>query len=204
MLTTRPLPGLDLENTGKLIDIPLLSDEDATGLITRVAGRNVAHFMPFDLMLDWSDSIRKAAQHPLFAVMIGTEIRDSTEMAIRLPSQLVRRLSQKVLGRSDGSEEVVYRLLKALAAKAISSGVQVPKESMSLNPYDLNLLYDSRLVTEDDGKLDFTLPIFREWFAARALVEGSVPIKDALSILDRWFTPLSIAVVAETVNSAAH
>ena len=197
VLTTRPLPGLDLENIGKRIDMPLLNNEEAIGLLARVAGREIKPSAMFELMPDWSASIGKVSRHPLFAVMIGIEIRDSTELAIHLPSQLVSRLAQRALGRSDGSEEIVYGLLKALATKAISSGAQVPKASVSSSPYDLKLLNDSRLVTEDDGKLDFTLPIFREWFAARALIEESIVIEDVLPVSDRWFMPLSIAIVAE-------
>ena len=59
------------------------------------------------------------------------------------------------------------------------------------------LLKDSRLVSEDAGKLDFTLPIFREWFAARALVEGAISLDEIQPNSVRWVIPIAIAINSE-------
>ena len=53
------------------------------------------------------------------------------------------------------------------------------------------------LVVEENDKFDFALAIFREWFAARALVEGTVSSSDIDLSSDRWAVPLAIAINSE-------
>ena len=62
------------------------------------------------------------------------------------------------------------------------------------------LLADSRLVVEKDGKFDFALAIFREWFAARALVEKTVSPSDIDLTSDRWVVSLAIAINSENAS----
>ena len=54
------------------------------------------------------------------------------------------------------------------------------------------------MVIEQDGKVDFALAIFREWFAAKALVERTTSLGDIDPTSDRWVTPLAIAVNSDT------
>ena len=55
-------------------------------------------------------------------------------------------------------------------------------------------------MVEEGGKFDFTLAIFREWFAARALVEKSITLNDIELNSDRWVVPLAIAINSENPN----
>ena len=50
---------------------------------------------------------------------------------------------------------------------------------------------------EETGRLDFTLAIFREWFAARAIVERAVTLNEIDLNSDRWVVPLAIAINSE-------
>ena len=56
------------------------------------------------------------------------------------------------------------------------------------------------LSIEQDGKFDFLLAIFREWFAAKALVERTTTLDDIDLTSDRWVIPLALAINSDTPN----
>ena len=56
---------------------------------------------------------------------------------------------------------------------------------------------NSRLVVEQDDNFDFAIALFREWFAARALVERTISPSEIDLDSDRWVVPLSIAINSE-------
>ena len=91
VVTTKPLPGLRLIDYH--IRMPVLSDEGALSLISRIAGRHVT----LGEMYGWPESMRNAAKRPLFAVMIGAELRRRPELHTTRPVQLIDRLAQQVV-----------------------------------------------------------------------------------------------------------
>ena len=190
VFTTRPLP--DIEAVGQWIEVPHLDEEKALNLVSRVAGRTVT----VGEMWGWSESVRDAASRPLFAVMIGAELRKGSRFLGVRPIDLVARLAGEVL-RDAGSHDEVDPLLQTLAVKSTVSGETVPRSEVSPNRSRQNLLLSSRLVSEEDGRFDFTLPIFREWFAARTLAEGTFTLEEILPLTERWVVPLAMAVNAE-------
>ena len=76
--------------------VPALNDEDALTLISRIAGRPVQ----LGEMYGWPESMRDAARRPLFAVMIGSELRRRPGLCIERPVQLINRLAQHVVENS--------------------------------------------------------------------------------------------------------
>ena len=198
LATTRPLPGL--KNLGERIEMPLLSNGDAINLTARIAGES---FEP-NMLHSWSNTIRTSMNYPLFAVLLSLELREGSGVHGALSkAELVDRLAQAALMESGGPREKVDRLLQTLAVKGISSGGRVPKGEVSHLLSEQRLLSDSRLVSEHDGALDFTFSIFREWFAARAIVEQEISLEGALTLSDRWVTPLAIVLGSED-ESASH
>ena len=143
-------------------------------------------------MYRWPQSIREALKLPLFAVMMGTLLRDSPELVLASSGQLVEQLAVKLTNQADANSEKLDRLLQALAVKSIKSGVRVPLASISPISARQTLLKDSRLVDEVSGLVDFKLPIYREWYAARALVEGTMSLDELEDISDRWMPTLSV------------
>ena len=85
-------------------------------------------------------------------------------------------------------------LLQILAVKAVNSGSVVRKFDLSARLLEQQQVIDSRLVVEHRDSIDFALSVFREWFAARALVEKTVPLDNISPLSDRWLIPLGIAL----------
>ena len=184
IVTSRPLPGL--KYTGERIAMPAMDDERVMSLISRISGQELD-------MRDryaWSDSTWEAAKRPLFAVMIGSELRENSEPGMPQPSQLVNRLAQAASQEAGDNAEVVDELLQKLAVKAISTGTRARLSDVTPRRARQRILSDSRLVNEYAGTVDFTIPIFREWYAARALIEQTASVEDILPASDRWIIPL--------------
>ena len=195
LITTRPLPGL------KTIDphtrLSALHDAVAIALIARIAGKPLH---PTEVY-SWSTSMQDAAQWPLFAVMIGSELRRQGAIHLNQPAELINRLAEQVVERSGHDAKAINSLLQTLAVKSIGTGTRVRKSAITLERANLKLLADSRLVVETEDTLDFSLEILREWYAARALIEEHVSIEDILPASDRWITAFRLVIESENRNA---
>ena len=191
IVTSRSLPGLKC--TGQRIAMPVMEDEHAISLISRISGRA----LDMRDWYTWSDSIREAAKRPLYAVMLGSELRRSPAIGVHRPSELVNLLAERTWQEAGDNAEIVDELLQKLAAKAIGTGARVRLSNVTHGRLQQRWLTDSRLVNEHAGTLDFTIPIFGEWYAARALIEQTVSVEDILPASDRWIIPLAIAIDSE-------
>ena len=191
IVTSRPLPGLKC--TGQRIAMPTMDDEHVISLISRISGRD----LDMRVRHAWSDSTWDAAKRPLFAVMLGSELRKNPGLGVPRRSQLVNRLAQGASQEAGDSAEVVDELLQKLAVKAISTGTRARLSDVTPRRARQRILVDSRLVNEHASTVDFTVPIFREWYAARALIEQTVSVEDILPASDRWIIPLAIAIDSE-------
>ena len=192
VFTTRPLPGIKC--VGNRVEIPVLDEEETLNLVSRLACR------PIDMreIRAWSESVRDAARRPLFSVMIGTELREGNHVPGARPIDLVASLADRSLNQAGDRRGDVDTLLQTLAVKAVDSIGGVPISEVSPKRSQWILLADTRLVSDEAGMFDFTLPIFREWFAARALVEETFALNDILPITERWVVPIAVAVHSES------
>lgn len=194
--TTRPLPNLD--HLGNNIQIPVLKEEEVVGLIGKVSGAPPEKIVP----RLWERSLRDSSSFPLFAAMIGVWLRENSEVRGLSGRKLVEHLGQVALAESAGNGEETDRLLQELATKAISNGTAVRLDEVTLRLAKQRQLTDSRLVQQTNDRVDFTLPIFREWYAARALLEEAIAVEDIDLDSDRWTIPLSVAVHSGNLTKA--
>ena len=185
---------LETRDDGHRIEIPSLDDEEILRLISRVAGRSIE----MGELLSWPESVRDAAKRPLFSVMIGAELQEGNHVLGMRPIDLVANLADRSLTDAGERKGDVDELLQTLAVKAVDSGGGVPGYEVSPKRADQMLLADTRLVSDEAGTLDFTLPIFREWFAARALVEETFVLDDIRPLTERWVIPIAVAVHSES------
>ncbi len=183
----RPLPGL--KSIGNPTVLPECSDEEFTSIASRVAGRPVR---PGEIPFRLSNT-----RIPLFAVIVGTHFRNSSNPLVTSPSQMVSQLVQRILDESGNYPEQQAELLAKLAVACTNSGGSVNVSVIDPKASARAELAKSRLVVEENGKSDFALAVFREWFAARALVEGTISPLDIDLASDRWVVPLAIAVNSE-------
>ena len=191
VVTSRSLPELN-DDIGQRLPMSTLDVQKSIDLIGRIAGRE----LELRDRYAWSESVQDAAKRPLFAIMIGSVLRDNPDTIFQKPVQLVTVLADRALREVDNAEEVDI-LLQKLAVKAVSSGKSIHRHDVSPSPAQRKMLANSRLVNEQERKLDFTLPIFREWYAARALVEETFSFEDIDTTSDLWTIPLAIAVDSE-------
>ena len=101
---------------------------------------------------------------------------------------------------SDDYPEEKAEPLKKLAIACTNSGENVNKAEIDPKSSVHAHLAGSRLIVEENGKIDFVLAIFREWFAARALVEKTILPTDVDLTSDRWVIPLAIATNSENAS----
>ena len=187
VVMTRPLPGL--KPAEKSIVLPECSEDEFLSIASKVAGRKVNRVeVPFR---------EHQSRLPLFATMIGAYLRQPMPRRGRTPSQIVNEMVRRVLDESDDYPDDTGELLKKLAVVSTASGESIEKALVAVRAPEQARIANSRIVVEEGGKFDFTLAIFREWFAARALVERSVSLDDIELDSDRWVAPLAIAINSE-------
>ena len=189
--TARPLPGLQV--VGEAIRLERLDEESSLTLISRVSG----HPLKSNIMYNWPESIRDAARLPLFAVMIGSLLRDSPRLSFAAPGQIIETLADRALQQTQGDSVELDQLLQELAVKAIDDGTRVRLSAITPILTRQRLLTDSRLIELSVDTVDFALPIFREWYAARALIEGSIGVDHFQQNSDRWLPSLSVVLNSE-------
>ena len=195
VVTSRPLPELN-DDIGQRLRMSTLDVQKSIDLIGRISGRE----LELRDRYAWSESVQDAIKRPLFAIMIGSVLRDSPDSNFHKPVQLVTNLAERAHREVDNAEEVDI-LLQKLAVEAVSSGKRIHPRDVSPRRSKQRILADSRLVNEQEDLVDFTLAVFREWYAARALIEETVSFEDIHSDSDLWVIPIAIAVDAGNENS---
>ena len=188
LITTRSLSGI--HTIGNLLTMPALDYDQVVDLIRKVSGQEFR----LNNTYRWPSSMRDVARIPLFAVMIGAKLRDNPDLIFSSQTRLIELLAEDALQEASDNSAGLDRLLHTLAAHSIDSGSRVPLDEIDKVRANQRLLTTSRLVTEYSGTVDFTLPIFREWYAARALLEGTVGIEELEQVSDRWLVPLSMTL----------
>ncbi len=189
VVMTRSLPGL--KRLDGSIGLPTCGDEEFLSIASRVAGRQVkAGEVPYQV---------SRTRLPLFAVVVGTHLRDSRRPVEPSPSLMIGQLVQRILEESSVYPEEMAEPLKKLAIACINSGESVNKVMIDPRPSVQGQLADSRVVIEENHRYDFALAIFREFFAARALVEKMISPADIDLTSDRWVVPLAIATNLDAI-----
>ena len=197
VVTSRPLPDLK-DDIGQRLTMSTLDQQKSIDLVSRIAGQE----LELRDRYAWSESVQDATKRPLFAIMVGSVLRDSPDSTFHKPVQLVTDLAERAqMELENAEEEEVDILLQELAVKTVSSGKRIFPHDVSTRRAKQRILANSRLVNEQEGMVDFTLPIFREWYAARALIEETVSFEEFHSDSDLWVIPLAIAVDAGNENS---
>ncbi len=188
IVSTRLLPGMGI--TGQQIILDPLQEEESLCLMQKVLGR------PIEArdMHRWPQSIKEARRIPLFAVMIGALLRHNPDLSFANSGQVIGQVADQLLVHEEANPEELDRLLQMLAFQAIESGTRVDPNAITTVRAKQALLQSSRAVEGTTDSLDFALPVFREWYAARALIEGTISIDHLQLISDRWIPSLSVVL----------
>ena len=189
VLTSRPVA--ILHNAQEAISVPYLTEDAAYDIIGQVAGREISKYM------QWPSSVMEAIRRPLFAVLVGTFLREqASNNAPRSPSDLIRHLIERSLERTTVNLGRMNALLLRLAALVIERGGFVPVADVALGE-ELQSLLETRLVIKRGNAIGFPLQILAEWFAAHSLVSGTPSINELVdnqASLERWRYAIAVLV----------
>ena len=126
--------------------------------------------------------------------MIGALLRHNPDLSFANSGQIIGQVAEQLLMHEEDNPEELDRLLQMLAFQAVESGTRVDPHAITPVRARHALLQSSRAVEGTAYSLDFALPVFREWYAARALIEGTTSIEDLQMISDRWIPSLSVVL----------
>ena len=187
ILTTRHLEFLN--EAPEVVEMELLTEDESRALVARISGRDISDVR----RLTWPEWINDAVTRPLFATLVGSELRRRGSVS-KSTGQLISNLVSRLL--RDVSAEV-YEPLMALAAKSMDrGGGLVPIRE--LGSLDIRRKAEaSRLVVIEGEQVGLALPILAQWFAAQSILESKTDINDLISDsqrLSRWRYPFAVAI----------
>ena len=188
----RPLPGL--KSIGKTAVLPECTEDEFISITSITAGQPVTdNNIPYRIF---------KTKLPLLAVILGIHLRNRGPLHGTTLTQMIELLIHRILQESEGHPERTENALKKLATAATDSGESVHKSEIDPSYTVQRMIGDSRIIIEQDDKLDFALAIFREWFAAKALLEKTVTPEEVALASSRWVVPIAIAVNSGTTKFA--
>ena len=192
LIATRPSSVLEerLDRKNRQL-LPKLSPEESLALISRIADKDVTDR---DL-LGYSDSIRRSAELPLFAVLLGSRLKEgATEQQYLTEGELLDWLVNTSLKKPLSSLTDAYTLLQRLAVQNTEHGGPVEARDVG-DPKEINSLLATKLVVERSELLDFPTPILGQWFAAQSIGDTDFDLKRFISdplLAQRWFYPMLV------------
>lgn len=171
-----------------------LDRDDAVKIVGTVAGSESA-------TEGWSSSLVDSVRRPFFAIAAGLYV--AAGRSPRSEAELIDYLVRRALSRASAASSSIQsadelELLTRLA-------VDLTRYSGSNHRLDFidqaRVLRSTLVSSRPDHRLEFSLPIFQQWFAARALLSSTELILEALAsppAFDRWRWTLAVAGIIAT------
>ena len=193
VMTTRPgvFPSDDT-------DVPCrgLDDREMEAVVNLVGGGEVSTW-------GWNEDLRDSVRRPFFAIAVGRAHRDG--ISVYGQATLIRHLVERALEdpatkKSAVQRSEIYELLENLAVRLTDTGSQDDGLTYAKRQQALR----SRLVREVNGRAEFALPIFQQWFAAQSLIAHPQRVDDAAAdpvLFSRWRWALAVAGSAASSSS---
>lgn len=188
-LASRPLPVFS-RIEGEVI-LSSMSEEEAKSLVARIANIDTIW------LGHWPRSIQDSVRRPLFALLLGTYLRNGQNSQLLSVGELIDDLVRRAFSYREDNDRNAQDLLERLAVLCIErSGTKVLKNEVGTDN-EIYAIVASRLVVENSKTVGFALPILTEWFAAQSLAKG-IPQPEQLLLneqtIEKWRYPLVILV----------
>jgi hypothetical protein len=190
-------PILEFVNVEEAIEVPLLSKDVSEALVRRISGQQ--YFSSNRL----SKPVQDAILRPLFAVLLGTHLRERGVWTLQSKAQLLSSLVERSLRPLRENLTRVSQLLEQLAAACIDRGGKTVPATEIASWSEQQQLLESRLIIAEGDGLRFPLAILTQWFAAqRLLTDASIigTLIEDKQRLELWRYPLVIAVATFSLN----
>ena len=193
VLAGRPMQELEEEKEREeAFELPELTDTETEALIRRFSGDER---MLGTLSHGWPSSVAEAVKRPLFATLVGLNMRNQYDPQARSIGELLSHLVERALRTSD--EAVELQELRELAVAITDSGRSYVRAADAGTGAQVRRLRRTGLVQQEGGALRFSLQVLSEWFAAQALEEGEIDAVDLMADfarLEHWRYPLIMAL----------
>ena len=196
LLVSRPLPWIrDGIATTYVREMSL---EEVKTVIELVSDSILSQFL-------WilPDTLRRSVQRPLFAILLAQYLESQEDRTPISMGKLIDWMVQRAVeaAGTDDSSGSIKKLLRSLAVKLTDGSDKVALVDLSTSVTVFSRLYKTHLVYGDSGRIDFALPVLRQWFAFEAIRKQEVSIEDLSSNperLYRWEDTLTTAVELTT------
>lgn len=147
-------------------------------------------------------ALRQSVQRPLFAILLAKYLESNEDQVPISMAKLVRWMVRGAIENTrTESNTTTESILRSLAVKLTDGHANVKLMDLTTSVSDGNGLLNTNLVYEESERLDFALPILRQWFAFDAICRREVDIVE-LSLdaerLDKWEDVLTTAVELAT------
>ncbi|HEY4267413.1 MAG TPA: hypothetical protein VGM94_04385 [Galbitalea sp.] len=171
-----------------------LGQAEAVALIEMVSGAPATTW-------GWDPVVVDAIRRPFFAIAVGLSIARGERP--RGQAELISSLVERALARPTAANTSVqtashFDVLIRLARNVTESG----NAGDGLTFEERERARSSTLVYQHpDGRLEFSLPIFQQWFAAKAIINDIQDvdrIAGSAESFDKWRWALAIAGIAAT------
>jgi len=186
-LTSRPTS--TLARAEELVPLPELSPDDSIRIISLSRGSEVTPYS----MVGWPSSLKSAVRRPLFAVLAGSYLRSVNLQPASVVAVITDVVESVLVGTDvDGSRTTA---LASIAARSVELGLSpVHAADCGLDSTERQALVYAGLITDDGYSVQFSLPVFAQWYAAQWLLAGNAPDVTELSAVEAWSTSVAIAV----------
>lgn len=172
-----------------------LEREEAVALVEAIAGSRQATWR-------WDPTLIDAVRRPFFAIAAGVMIGEGARPSGQ--ADLIGRLVERALTTRSGSTRATqdprtFDLLTKLAVSTTKSGGR--QDGLSFQERQEVLI--STLVHQVGPQVEFSLPIFQQWFAGTAILSDSSLVSIAVSDADsfeRWRWALAVACLGASTD----
>ncbi len=195
LLVSRPQPwSRDCVATTHVREMSLEEVETVVELVSDSIRSQLLWIMPH--------ALRRSVQRPLFAILLAKYLESNEDQVpISMAKLLDRMVREAVENAGTESNQSIEKMLRSLAVKLTDGHADVKLTDLTIPISDRNRLLNTHLVYEESERLDFALPILRQWFAFDAICQKEVDIVE-LSLdagrLDKWEDVLTTAVELAT------
>ena len=144
----------------------------------------------------WTEEMRTTVRRPFFALTAGSML--GGDQAPRGEADLIRTLVENSLAKAAERSAVTSGQTRSVLTSLAISLTRTGRDELSFS--ERQVARSSRLIAEGpNGRALFSLPIFQHWFAAQAILEGTVSpvdvVADATSF-NRWRWAAAVAVLS--------
>jgi hypothetical protein len=187
LLTARP--GILSPTATEAATAAPLTEVEALELVELAGGK------PHDTWR-WTTDMRGTMTRPFFALAAGSML--GRDKAPRGEADLIRGLVENALEKGTERSAITSGETRAVLENLAVALTRMRRDGLRFS--DRQVARSSRLVADGaDGSVSFSLPIFQHWFAAQAIITGSVPPAEVVAdgpSFNRWRWAAAVAALS--------